>query len=207
MEIAQAIESRRSVKRFDPHHVMKEDDIRELMRLTLLTPTAFNIQNWRFVLVRDPALRRKVRAVSWDQAQVTDASLLVAVCADLRAWEKKPERYWRLAPPEVRAFIVKAVDRHYRDQEVLQRDEAMRSGGLAAQTLMLAARGLGYDSCPMTGCDMAAVEALIGVPEGHLLVMMVAVGVALQPPSPRSGPLPMEEVVFVDRFPDSGASS
>lgn len=201
MEIAEAIERRRSVKRFDPDHVMPEETIRELMRLTLLSPTAFNIQNWRFVLVRDGALRRELRAVSWDQAQVTDASLVVAVCADLLAWEKQPERYWRDAPAPVREFLVPAILNHYRGKGELQRDEAMRSGGLAAQTLMLAAQGLGYDTCPMTGCDFPAVERLLDLPYGHILVMMVAVGKPLQPAMGRGGQLPMAEVVFTDRFP------
>ena len=53
----------------------------------MLAPLAFNIQHWRFVLVQDPELHKQVRAVAWDQAQVTDASLLIILCADLKAWE------------------------------------------------------------------------------------------------------------------------
>ena len=47
------IETRRAVKAFDPNHRMTEAEIERLLSLALKAPTAFNIQNWRFVLVRD----------------------------------------------------------------------------------------------------------------------------------------------------------
>lgn len=76
MDVSTAIRSRRSIKAFDPEHKMSTAEIAHLTTLALLSPTAFNIQNWRFVLVQDPELRRQLRAVAWDQAQVTDASLI-----------------------------------------------------------------------------------------------------------------------------------
>lgn len=200
MNIAEAIESRRAIKAFDPEHRLTQAEIDSLLRLAMLSPTAFNIQNWRFVVVADPALRQQIRAVAWNQAQVTEASLLIILTADLKAWEKAPQRYWHLAAQPVRDFIVPAIDQYYRGREQVQRDEAMRSCGIAAQTLMLAARGMGYDSCPMDGFDFDAVGQLIGLPHDHAIAMFVAVGKALQPANPRSGPLDMKEVVIQDRF-------
>ena len=80
MNIIEAIEGRRSVKHYDAQYVMPEADIQKLVHLAKLAPSSFNMQNYRFVLVRDPELRRQIRAVAWDQAQVTDASLLVVLC-------------------------------------------------------------------------------------------------------------------------------
>jgi len=200
MDAITAIENRRAVKHYDPNHRMSEDEIRRLMSLAMLAPTAFNIQNWRFVLVRDPELRRKIRKVSWDQAQVTDASLLIILCGDLKSWEKEPARYWRNAPKEVQDYLVPAIDNYYRGRDQVQRDEVMRSCGIAAQTIMLAAKAMGYDSCPMDGFDYDAVGKLINLPEDHAVAMFVAVGKAVKPAWPRSGQLPMEEVVITDRF-------
>ena len=154
MDTFEAIETRRAVKHFDPTHKMTDEETDKLMSSVLLSPTAFNIQNWRFVLVKDPNLREQIRQVAWDQAQVTDASLLIILCADLKCWEKNPERCWRNAPKEVQEFMIPAIDQYYRDRERVQQDEAMRSCGIAAQTLMLAATSMGYDSCPMDGFDM-----------------------------------------------------
>ncbi|MEO5341525.1 MAG: nitroreductase family protein [Magnetococcus sp. MYC-9] len=200
MDIVTAIENRRSVKQFDPNHRMTLEEEERLLQLTMLSPTAFNIQHWRFVVVRDPALRQSLRRISWNQSQVTDASLLVIVCADLGAWHKDPARYWRHAPQGVREFLLPAMRRCYEGNAQMQRDEGLRSCGIAAQSLMLAAQGMGYDSCPMTGFDFDAVGREINLPADHLLALFVAIGKPLRPANIRSGQLSLEEVRVVDRF-------
>lgn len=88
MQVKEAIQQRRSIKHFDTNHVMTEKEIHELLSHAILSPTAFNIQNWRFVIVTDKALRQKIRAVSWGQAQVEEASILIVLVADLMAWNR-----------------------------------------------------------------------------------------------------------------------
>lgn len=200
MDTQLAIQSRRSVKYYDPAHRIPDQDIDTLLSLAALSPTAFNIQNWRFVVVRDTQLRAEIRRVAWDQAQVTDASLLVIVCADLKAWAKQPERYWRNAPQAVQDFLLPAIHDYYADKPQVERDEAMRSCGIAAQTLMLAAKSLGYDSCPMDGFDFAEVGKLINLPADHAIGLFVVIGKAVQPAMPRGGQLDLNEVVITDRF-------
>lgn len=201
MDVLQAVEQRRSVKQFDPTHVMTEADVERLLSLALLSPTAFNIQHWRFVRVQDPALRRQARAIAWGQAQVTDASLFLVLCADLKAWEKNPARYWRNADLPTRDYLIPAIDAYYRGKDTVQRDEAMRSCGIAAQTLMLAAKGMGYDSCPMDGFDFEAMAELIQLPSDHVIAMALAIGKPLQSAKPRGGQLALDEVLVRDRFP------
>ncbi|HUW98336.1 MAG TPA: nitroreductase family protein [Acidiferrobacter sp.] len=200
MDVKTAIETRRAVKRFDANHIMADQQIEELLSLALLSPTAFNIQHWRFVRVQDRDLRAAIRTVSWMQPQITDASLLIILCADLMAWSKNPERYWRNAPDDVREGMVAAIDEYYRGREMVQRDEAMRSCGIAAQTLMLAARSLGYESCPMDLSDFDEVAKLINLPAGHVIGLFVAIGKGTKEPRPRGGSLPREETVLLDRF-------
>lgn len=200
MDTFEAIQQRRSVKHYDPNHQMTEAEIQQLLELAVLSPTSFNIQNWRFVVARDPELRQALRAASWNQAQVTDASITILVCADLKAALKEPERYWRNAPPEVQERLVPMIPGFYKDKAEMQRDEAMRSGGIVSQTIMLAAKAMGYDTCPMIGFDPVKVAALVNLPEDHVITMMITVGKAAKPAQPRGGQLPLSEVVIYDRF-------
>ena len=200
MDTFEAIYQRRAVKHYDPGHEFTDDELRKLMEATIQTPTSFNIQNWRFVLVRDQALRKEIRAAAVDQAQVTDASLLIVLTADLKSWQKSPERYWRDAPPAVAELLVNWMGPFYDGKDQLQRDEAMRSCGLAGQTIMLAAKAMGYDSCPMIGFDQEKVADLIHLPPDHVIGFMIAVGKATKPAWPKPGQLPLEEVVVHDRF-------
>jgi len=107
---------------------------------------------------------------------MTDASHLIVLCADVQAWAKEPIRYWEDAPKEAQDFLVPAIGSFYDGREWQQRDEAMRSVGIAAQTIMLAAKAMGYDSCPMIGFDADAVGKLINLPDDHVVGMMIAVG-------------------------------
>lgn len=200
MHTFDAINSRRAVKHYDPSHRLSDAEREQLLSLAIQSPTAFNLQHWRFVVVDEPALRQQIRAVAWDQAQVTDASLLLVLCADVASWQKGPARFWQGAPQPVQEILVPAIDGYYRGREQVQRDEAMRSCGIAAQTLMLAARAMGYDSCPMDGFDFDAVARLINLPDDHLITMMVAIGKATQAPWPKPGQLPLAEVVIHNRF-------
>ncbi|MDF7799656.1 nitroreductase family protein [Pontiellaceae bacterium B1224] len=200
MKVDAAIINRRAVRNFDPTHVMAQNEIDKILSLMLHSPTAFNIQNWRFVVVQDPDIREQIKRASWDQAQVTEASMLIILCADLKAWEKQPMRYWSSAPEPVQEFIVPAIQQYYTGLDQVQRDEAMRSCGIAAQTLMLAAKSMGYDSCPMDGFDFDTVADIINLPEDHAICMFVAVGKARDESRSPKDKLPLEEVIITDRF-------
>lgn len=201
MDTLQAITQRRAIKHYDPTHRLSEAEVRRLIELTMQSPTAFNIQHWRLVAVSDPATRQRIRAAAWDQAQVTEASLLVILCGDLKAWKKSPERYWRNAPEAARDMLVPMIGQYYEGREQEQRDEVMRSCGMAGQTLMLAAKALGYDSCPMDGFDFQKVGEIIHLPPDHIISFMVTIGKALKPAWPKPGQLPLDEVLFENRFP------
>ena len=82
----------------------------------------------------------------------------------------------------------------------MQRDEAMRSCGMAGQTLMLAAKELGYDSCPMDGFDYDAVGKILSLPSDHVISFMIAIGKKTQDSWPRPGQLAYNEVVLENGF-------
>ena len=158
MTTTETIESRRSVKHFDPNHVMPEADLAELIRLTKLAPSSFNMQNYRLVVIRDKERQKQVRAAAWDQAHVEESSALFIMCADITSHLTDPATYWAHAPQPVQDILGPMIKPFYEGKDQLIRDEAIRSTGLAGMTLMLAAHDMGYDSCPMIGFDAAAVH-------------------------------------------------
>ncbi len=200
MQTLDAIRQRRSVKHFDPNHRISENEINQLIETAILSPTSFNIQNWRFVVVTDPSIRAELRKAAWDQAQVTEASIVVLICADLKSWAKEPERYWANAPEEVRSMLVPMIKQFYENRPDVERDEAMRSTGIAAQTLMLTAKEMGYDSCPMIGFDAKKVAEIIKLPNDHVIGMMLTIGKALKPARERGGQLKLSEVMINNHF-------
>ena len=119
MDTFEAIKSRRSIKSFKQHTISK-DEISKLLEAAILSPTSYNIQNWRFVIVSEQTLKDKLCELSYGQRQVAEASLVIILCADLKAWNKDPERYWKILPKEPQNSIVNAIRRSYQGNSILE---------------------------------------------------------------------------------------
>jgi nitroreductase len=199
MKVSDAIKKRRSVKQYDAEHKLSDEELRNLLSAAALAPTSFNIQNRQFVAVVDQERKNQLQAASWGQEQVRDASVVVVIAGDLKAHER-PERFFRDAPMAVREQMEPLVEKLYGSNDVLIRDEACRSVGLAAMNLMLAAQELGYESCPLIGFDPAKVSEAIGLDTDHPPLMLVVVDKGTKPAQSRLGLFDLEEVVSVDSF-------
>jgi nitroreductase len=200
MEFMDVINTRRSLRDFDNSVEMSDTDLNYIIDAARKTPTSFNIQNWRFVAIRDRGIKEKIKRAAWDQAQVGVNSVLIAVCADLNAWQDQPERYWAANGADVANQMASMTRGFYDSRAEVQRDEAMRSIGMSATAIMLAATDLGYQCSPMIGFDPAVTGAAINMPEGHVVGMLIAIGKSASLPYPKTE-LPRENVLVYDFFP------
>ena len=200
MDTFEAISNRRAIKKFDPNHKMTSEEVDSLMKLTILSPTSYNQQNWRFVTVTDQSIKEKIGIAARNQAQPVDGSLVILLCGNMSAWKDNPLRYWKNHPSEKQELVKSSLEKKYSDSPQNRRDEAMRSCGFAGQTIMLAAKQMGLDSCPMVGFDYDQMAEIINLPDDHLIVLMIVVGKALEPAKERGGQLSLDEVVFENKF-------
>jgi nitroreductase len=200
MDTFEAISSRRAIKKFDSSYKMTSEQVDSLMKLAILSPTSYNQQNWRFVTITDEIIKNKISIAARNQAQPKDGSLVILLCGNLNAWKDNPLQYWRNSTPEKQEHVKNALEKKYADSSENRRDEAMRSCGFAAQTIMLAARQMGLDSCPMVGFEYDDIAKIIQLPEDHLIVLMVVVGKSAEPAGVRGGQLELDHVVFKNHF-------
>ena len=200
MDTFEAISNRRAIKKFDPNHKMTSDEVTSLMKLTILSPTSYNQQNWRFVTVTDQSIKEKIGIAARNQAQPVDGSMVILLCGNMNAWKEDPLRYWKNHPTEKQELVKASLQKKYFDSPQNRRDEAIRSCGFAGQTIMLAAKQMGLDSCPMVGFDYDEMAKIIELPDDHLIVLMIVVGKALEPAKERGGQLNLDEVVFRNNF-------
>ena len=200
MDTLEAIKTRRATKKFDKSYKMTSEQVKLLMEHAMLSPTSYNQQNWRFVTITEQSIKDKISKAARDQPQPSDGSLVIILCGNMDAWKEEPLRYWRNHPSEKQETVKNALQRKYADNSQNRRDEAIRSCGMAAQTIMLAARQMGLDSCPMSGFEYDELAKVINLPENHLIVLMVVVGKASEPAKPRGGQLSLDEIVFENSF-------
>ena len=194
MNTFDAIKTRRAIKKFDNSHKMSSEEIKSLMEHVILSPTSYNQQNWRFITVTDQDIKNKISKAARDQAQPKDGSLIIVLCGNMNAWKEEPLRYWKNNTLEKQELVKNSLSKKYADSP------QNRSCVFAGQTIMLAAKQMGLDSCPMVGFDYDELADIVKLPEDHLIVLMIVVGKALEPAGERGGQLPLNEVVFENHF-------
>lgn len=198
--IQTAIEQRSAVQHFDPAREIDDAQVRELVRLATLAPSAYNFQNWRFVAVRSREARERLKAVAYGQPKIADAPLTLIVVGTLRAHATLAARVAPsvaagiLTPATAEGWVAMAAGSH-EGNVTLQRDEAFRSATLAAMTLMLAAQGMGLGTGPMSGFDPAGVSAAFGLGADEVPVMLIAVGHPLPGNAPQKPRRAVDEVL------------
>lgn len=198
--VLQALEERRTTNLYDASHSIDDAQIHELVRLATKAPTSFNLQNWRFIAVRTPDAKARLRALAWDQAKVTDASVTFIVCGQLADHSVLPERLAPAVeagfiPPALLAVLEGAAKGLYAGQPQLQHDEAIRSATFGASALMMAAQAMGWGSTPMIGFDGPAVAQAFGLADNEVPALLVAVGAALPENWPQKPRRPVEQVL------------
>ena len=200
MDTLEAIKTRRATKKFDKSYKMTSEQVKSLMEHAILSPTSYNQQNWRFITVTEQSIKDQISKAARDQPQPSEGSLVIILCGNMNAWKEEPLRYWKNHPSEKQETVKNAMQRKYADSPQNRRDEAIRSCGMAAQTIMLAAKQMGLDSCPMGGFEYDELAKVINLPENHLIVLMIVVGRAVEPAKPRGGQLSLDEIVFENKF-------
>ena len=179
--VIESILSRTAAKYYDPAATLSDDQIRELVRIGTTAPTSFHLQNWRFIAVRTPEAKARLRPIAWDQPATTEAAVTFIVCGKLADSSVIPQR---LAPlveagimpaTMVPEWEVPARDL-YMDYPQRRRDEAVRTATFGAAAMIYAARSLGWGSTPMIGFDAEAVHREFGLAEDEVPVMLLSIG-------------------------------
>lgn len=198
--IISAIEERRTAVLFDPDHGLSDDEIRRLVGWATRAPSSFNLQNWRFVAVRTPEAKARLRAVAWDQPKVTEAAVTFIVCGVLADHGTTAERLAPaveagIMPAEVAEGWEGAARTLYHEQPGRARDEAVRSATFAAATLIFAAHATGLGAGPMIGFDPEGVRREFGLRPDELPVLLLSVGSATAENWPQKPRRPLGDVL------------
>jgi len=156
MDIFEAIESRRSVRQFDPDRQVTDEELDRILHSALMAPSAGNAQCWKFVVVRDVELRDRLATESGHQHFIKQAPLVIVVCADL---ERAHESYGTRG----------------RDTYSLQETAA------AIENMLLAAKALGLGACWVGSFDEGKASEILGLKERVRPLAIIPIGAAAEP--------------------------
>ena len=185
LTVREAAESRRAIRKYLQQPV-PEEDVREIIRQVSLAPSPNNIQPWRFVVVRDPALKKQLEPAVLNQRQVLSTHCLVVLYADMEdVLATSAEIVHPGMTGEARVRALAGVTREWDAQSVEERQRfAHGIGYIALGYFLLAAESMGYRTSPMLGFKPAEVKAILGLPDRVTIPAVIALGLGDEPGFP-----------------------
>ena len=173
--------SRRSIRSYTSTPI-DEADLRELLRLAGRAPSAFNVQPWRFVVVRDEATKAGLAQAAYGQPQVLRAPATIVLVSDMKdALRRLPDAMHPGMPADKRAATVESVRASFANRSVEEREEwGNTQTSIALGYLLLLAESLGYATSPMLGFDPEQVKTLLGLPAHARVNSLVTIGYAAE---------------------------
>ncbi|NTW25004.1 MAG: nitroreductase family protein [Lentimicrobium sp.] len=206
MELVQTIENRASVRSFTAEKI-KPEDLKELVRRAGLAPSINNSQPWKFVVVTNHELLKKMaEAVSESIGNLpvidkedANRSFLSRIEWYSTFFEDAPALIALLMKPYV-SVLEKGVELSHDEIERMRNHPDMQTAGAAVQTILLSAIDLGYGACWMSAPMIAkqALEKLLKVEDPFKLVTFVAIGKPFGAPARKAKKALSEIIEIID---------
>ena len=210
--LSEAIRERRATPHFEsaPIH---DEDLKKILQAGLEAPSGYNLQPWRFVVVRDPEQKKRLQEAAMRQPRVAEAGAILVACGDTEAWRRSDlEEMLQLGAEhgfdpshadQARKAVHGLLGGHSGDAAgILQNINVWinRHVTIAATTVMWMAECLGYDTAPMEGFFEDKVKQVIGAPPEVRVVMLLAIGRRKGEDKKYGGRFPMSRTVFGERW-------
>ena len=177
LNVEAAARRRRSIRSYVQDPIPRED-LLEILHLTSLAPSAFNLQPWRFAVVESPERKAKVGIAAYDQKQITSAPAVIVLYTDMAdTLAHLDEVVHPNVQGEPRAKTIETVRKIFAGKSESEREAwGAEQGNIALGYLLLAAEGRGYQTSPMAGFNPSAVKEALSLPTHVRIPALVAIG-------------------------------
>ena len=200
MTVKEAIEKRRSIRKYKPDPV-PEELINQILESARLAPSGVNRQPWRFRVVTDPDTRAKLREAAFNQKFVEQAPVVIVCCSDLLTFVRDTNKRLQelvdagAIPPAALAGYPQ--EEYTEDWEVLKKfiPEAMFNTSIAIEHMLLTATALGLGSCWVARIRGSVIQKILGLPKHMILNALLTIGYADEHPSARPR-LPLKNILY-----------
>jgi nitroreductase len=183
MDVIQILKERRSINYFDAAREISDDKILELLDLANLSPSSFNLQPWKVIVVKNSERKKVLRQCALNQPKVEEASVVLIMVADPKGVEENRERVldsWQelgYMKPEMREMYAELMKNLYGTEDSLRRKIfAVKNTALYALNVMIVAKGHGIDTHPMDGFDEDCIKREFNIPDDKIIPMLIAIG-------------------------------
>ena len=202
--ITETVLERRATIHFKEGEEIPENILRAILQLGAQAPSGYNLQPWRFIVVRDEANRKRLQQVAYNQPKVSEAPVVIVCLGMTEEWKERADEVfqegaerglgnpeaWKQARDGAVQFVSSFSPPVWLNRHVM----------IAVTTMMLAAEAYGFDTAPMEGFDAAGVKREFGIPDEAEVVALLAIGRAAAPDKAYPGRFELERIVYSERY-------
>jgi nitroreductase len=210
--LREAIAERRATPSFDGSPV-PDEVLSVILRAGLESPSGYNLQPWRFVVVRTADQKRRLREAAMGQPKVEEAGAVIVCCGDPDAprgrnldvvlTEAAKHGFSEDQNQKVRETITSVFSKPAGSAMGVAPDWAVwinRHVMIAFTTMMWMAEALGYDTAPMEGFFEDKVKSVLNIPGSIRVVALLGIGRLKGPDKPYAGRHAMRSVCFAEKW-------
>ena len=209
--ITEVVLERRATIHFKESEEIPENILRAILQLGAQAPSGYNLQPWRFIVVRDETNRKRLQQVAYNQPKVAEASVVIICLGMTEEWKERADEVfkegaerglgnpeaWKQARDGAIQFVSSFSPPVWLNRHVM----------IAVTTMMLAAEAYGFDTAPMEGFDAAGVKREFSIPDEAEVVALLAIGCAAEPDKAYPGRFELERIVYSERYGDAWRES
>ncbi len=204
MDVREAIEKRRSIRKFKPDPI-PEEKIRLLLESARLAPSGTNTQPWRFIIVKDNDTKKKLQEAAHNQRHIKSAPVIIVCCADLKAFKEFPERVDELIesgalPERTREVFIPYLKN---GMSTVTKDALMIAAAanvaIAVEHIVLQAVEIGLGTCWVRWYEDNKVKEILDIPDHVEVMALLPVGIPDEDPAPRPR-LSLDKIVYSNRY-------
>lgn len=202
--ITEVILKRRNTNHFTDEPV-PDEILDAILKLGAQAPSGYNLQPWRFVVVRDAENRKRLQAAAFNQPKVAEAPVVIIALGMKEEWKERADEVfsegaergagsvdaWKQAKEGAIQFLT-----GMQEMDVWVNRHTM----IAVTTMMLVAEAYGFDTAPMEGFNAAAVKTEFDIPEEAEVVALLAIGRGAPPEKAYPGRFPLDRIVYGERY-------
>jgi len=201
MDVRTAIADRRSIRQYKKTPV-SDELLNELLEAARLAPSGTNHQPWRFVIVRDQAVKQSIQAAAFNQKHISEVPVLLVCCADLKAYDaadtkKRVQELVEAGAMGADALVTYPGLNKPKDMEALKSmiPHAMLNVAIAMGNISLLAVSLGLGTCIVQLIKARKIAEILGLPENLIITALMPIGFPDQEPAPRPR-IALDKIVY-----------
>jgi nitroreductase len=204
--ISEVLLERRATNHFTDEEV-PEEYLNAILSLGGQAPSGYNLQPWRFIVVRDAENRKRLQSVAYNQPKVAEAPVVIIALGMKEEWKERASEVFREGAErgagrpdtweQARDGAVQALS------AMPMQTWVNRHTMIAVTTMMLVAEAYGFDTAPMEGFDPAGVKREFGVPDEAEVCALLAIGRAAAPDKAYPGRFELDRIIYSERYGES----